>query len=66
MKQINNNGVKKSKTYYNRISIADFEIESTTEDLETIAKCLDDMIEKHNKFVDGRNIINSIKHLGIG
>ena len=39
---------------FSRISVADFEVESSTENLKELEACMNRLIEKNSKFVDNR------------
>ena len=61
---------KEVKDHYNKITIADFEIETTTETLDHIVMVMKDLIEHYTKFSDRRAEIlhkrNSMGVVGVG
>ena len=50
---------------YNRITVADFEVESTTETLGEVSSCINSMIKKHKEFADMRSKQVVYRALGV-
>ena len=47
--------IRKNHGKFNRISIADFEVESTTENMSELVIVMKEMIEKYSAFVGDRH-----------
>jgi hypothetical protein len=47
--------IRKNHGKFNRISIADFEIESTSEEMDKLVGVIKDMIDKYNGFIGDRH-----------
>lgn len=51
--------------HYNRVCIADFMVESTTESLQEVSRCINSMIKKHKEFADMRSKQATYRALGV-
>ena len=54
-RRLDTDEVVKAIGKFNRISIADFEIESTSEEMDKLVKVMKDLIEKYSGFVADRS-----------
>ena len=48
---------------HNRISVADFVVESSTESLDKLEQTMDSLIKKHKKFVTLRRTKKRFEHM---